>query len=89
MALVEELSVFIDWPPSTPLGGIMGRMRRWLDENKIQPAEFKIVLSGPRSGFEVRFKSASDAERFREESAVCQGRADRPALGGGGQALRQ
>jgi len=44
----------------------MNEIRIWLDAEKIQPLEFKEAAGTDGIGFEVRFRDAAEAERFRK-----------------------
>jgi hypothetical protein len=50
----------------TPLGSTMAEIRMWLDSEKIEPVEFKTVVSRGAVGFEISFKRDRDAERFQQ-----------------------
>ena len=50
----------------TPLGSAMAEIRVWVDSEKIQPVEFKTVVSYGAVGFEISLKSDRDAERFQQ-----------------------
>jgi hypothetical protein len=53
-------------PRHTPLGSTMSEIRIWLDNERIQLADFKTVVGRAGLGFEIRFKSEREAERFQE-----------------------
>jgi hypothetical protein len=50
----------------TPLDGTMNEIRLWLDGEKIEPVDFKIVISRAGFGFEIGFKEESEAELFQQ-----------------------
>jgi hypothetical protein len=58
----------------TPLGDTMNEIRIWLDSKKIQPVDFKTVVSRGAFGFEISFKSERDAERFQQRFRPLLGR---------------
>jgi hypothetical protein len=51
------------------LGETMNDIRIWLDAEKIQPVEFKTVVSHAGIGFEISFQSEREATRFQERFA--------------------
>ena len=52
------------------LGKTMNDIRTWLDAEKIQPVDFKTVVSSAGIGFEISFQSEQEAERFQERFAL-------------------
>jgi hypothetical protein len=48
------------------LGKTMNDIRTWLDAEKIQPVEFKTIVSHAGIGFEISFRSEQEAERFQQ-----------------------
>ena len=51
--------------PGQPLGDAMNEIRSWLDNHKIQPAEFRSDPSAPGSAaFEIRFQREDEARLF-------------------------
>ena len=48
------------------LGDTMNNIRTWLDSEKIEPVEFKTVVSQAGIGFEISFRSEQEAERFQQ-----------------------
>ena len=64
MALNPPVTVRIQ-KPEDALAGTMAEMRAWFDEHRIQPAVFKIAMSGmPGIAFDVQFQSEEDAVLF-------------------------
>jgi hypothetical protein len=51
----------------TPLGGAMNEIRTRLDQERIQPANFKIVVGRTGLGFEISFDCEAQAQRFRRQ----------------------
>ena len=56
-------------PAGVPIGSIMSEIRSWLDQNKIEPIDFKTVVGREGIGFEIRFRTEGEAERFQREFA--------------------
>ena len=51
--------------PEADLGSTMGRIRSWLDANKIEPIEFKTASDGNAAvSFTIRFRSVDEAALF-------------------------
>jgi hypothetical protein len=67
MALTSLTAVRAEHLPDTPFGGTMNKIRTWLDSEKIEPKDFKTVMARQGLGFEIRFKSERDAERFQHQ----------------------
>ena len=67
MALTSPAVVYAKHLPDTPLGSTMNKIRTWLDSEKIEPKDFKTVVAREGLGFEIRFKSERDAERFQRQ----------------------
>ena len=51
------------------LGETMNDIRTWLDAEKIEPVDFKTVVSHAGIGFEISFETEQEAERFQERFA--------------------
>jgi len=47
----------------------MNEIRSWLDQNRIEPVDFKTVVGREGIGFEIRFRTEGEAERFQREFA--------------------
>jgi hypothetical protein len=43
----------------------MNEVRFWLDENKIEPVDFKTVVGREGIGFEIRFRKEEEGDRFQ------------------------
>jgi hypothetical protein len=52
--------------PNTPLGKAMNEIGVWLDRQKIEPVDFKTVVSHAGLGFEISFRHEHEAERFQQ-----------------------
>ena len=66
MALITPIVMRAENRPDTPLGRTMNEIRTWLDTEKIQPVNFKTIVSSAGFGFEISFKSEREAERFQQ-----------------------
>jgi len=69
MALLTPVVVHADNPRNAPLGKAMNDIRVWLDSERIQPVEFKMVVNSAVLGFEISFRNEQDAARFEEQFA--------------------
>jgi hypothetical protein len=65
--MTAPLVVFISKPAGASFGEALGRLRIWLDENKIEPAAFKLAPLERRIGFEISFRNESEAALFADE----------------------
>jgi hypothetical protein len=52
-----------------PLAETMRDIRIWLDNERIEPVEFKAVVGKLGLGFEISFRDEHEAERFQERFA--------------------
>ena len=69
MALLIPVVVHADNPRNAPLDKAMNDIRVWLDSERIQPVEFKMVVNGRDLGFEISFRHEEDAARFEAQFA--------------------
>jgi hypothetical protein len=69
MALRTPLVVQPKTTRDTAFAETMKDIRIWLDSERIQPAEFKVVVGRAGLGFEISFNDESEAERFQERFA--------------------
>ena len=53
------------------LGDLMGKMRRWLDQNRIEPEDFLHSSGPPGLAFRVGFSDPDAAEAFAEAFGGC------------------
>jgi len=61
----SPLIVYVE-KPDLSLGDLMNAIRTWLDRQKVEPAEFKMVASdGAPAACVVRFRNEYEAEQFR------------------------
>jgi hypothetical protein len=67
MALTPATVVRANYLTLAPLASTMNEIRMWLDSEKIEPSEFKMIVSREGLGFEISFKSEEDAERFQRQ----------------------
>jgi len=65
MTLDNPLRVLVEIQAPNVLGDLMNEMREWLDREKIRSVDFKPAPK-PVVGFEIAFRKAEEAERFRE-----------------------
>ena len=65
MVLAIPIRIEFNRPPGTPIGQIMNEVRFWLDENKIEPVDFKTVVGREGIGFEMRFRKEEEGDRFQ------------------------
>jgi hypothetical protein len=65
------MKIEVNRPAGTPIGEIMNEIRSWLDRNKIEAVDFRTVVGHEGIGFEIRFRTEQDAERFQREFASC------------------
>jgi hypothetical protein len=63
----SSIIVHIETPAGKPMGTTMNAIRSWLDSQKIQPANFKVVPTARGFGFEIAFRQEHDAECFRQQ----------------------
>jgi hypothetical protein len=54
-------------PRETSLAQIMNEVRAWLDSNKIEPVDFKTIISHRGVGCELRFQKHEQADLFKRE----------------------
>jgi hypothetical protein len=64
METASPLTVFVPKPAGVSFGDAIGRLRVWLDSQKMQPITFKLAPPG-RIGFEIGFQSDDDVMRFQ------------------------
>ena len=64
---VKPLTVFVETPAGKPFGTTMNAIRLWLDSQKIQTTNFKVVPTARGFGLEVKFAQEHEAQRFRQE----------------------
>jgi hypothetical protein len=58
------MKIEVNRPAGTPIGEITNEIRSWLDRNKIEAVDFRTVVGHEGIGFEIRFRTERDAERF-------------------------
>jgi hypothetical protein len=69
MTLSAPLTVRVE-KPETTLADAMNEMRTWLDNTRLQPVEFKIVVASVTGiAFDVTFRSEEEAALFQEAFA--------------------
>ena len=69
MVITTPIRIEVNRPAGAPIGSIMNEIRSWLDQNRIQPVDFKTVVGREGIGFEIRFRTEGEAERFQREFA--------------------
>jgi hypothetical protein len=69
MALRTPVVVQPKTARDTAFAETMKDIRIWLDNERIQPAEFKAVVGRAGLGFEISFNDEGEAERFQERFA--------------------
>jgi hypothetical protein len=52
-----------------PLAKAMSEIRAWLNNERIEPVEFKTVVGRAGLGFEISFRGEREAERFQQRFA--------------------
>src|SRR5205814_10580986 len=67
--LTTSTKIEVSRPAGAPIGSIMNEIRSWLSQNKIEPIDFKTVVERAGIGFEIRFRTEGEAERFQREFA--------------------
>jgi hypothetical protein len=65
MTLTNPILVKLERPTGTPFGQIMNEVRSWLDSQKIQPVDFRPVVSLQGIGFEIIFRTQEEAHLFK------------------------
>jgi hypothetical protein len=63
--MTNPILVKLERPTGTPFGEIMNEVRSWLDSQKIEPIDFKPVVSSQGIGFEISFRAKEQAELFQ------------------------
>lgn len=64
MALNSPVTIRVKRPEAA-LAETMAEMRSWFDEHRVQPAVFKIAMTGmPEIAFDVQFLSEDEAVLF-------------------------
>jgi hypothetical protein len=69
LVLTTSTKIEVNRPAGAPIGSIMSEIRSWLDQHKIEPVDFKTVVGREGIGFEIRFRTEGEAERFQREFA--------------------
>ena len=69
LVLTTSTKIEVNRPPGAPIGTIMNEIRSWLDQNRIEPIDFKTVVGHAGIGFEIRCRTEGEAERFQREFA--------------------
>ena len=69
MVLATPIKIEVHRPTGTPIGDILNEVRSWLDRNRIEPIEFKTAVGRKGIGFEIRFRTEDEAQRFQREFA--------------------
>ena len=67
MTLPTPIKSTVERPIGTSFGKTMNEVRFWLDSKKIEPAYFKPVTREGGTGFEISFRSPTEAELFQRE----------------------
>jgi hypothetical protein len=67
MVVATPIKIEVHRPTGTPIGDIMNEVRSWLDRNGIEPIDFKTVVGRDGIGFEIRFRTENEAQRFQRE----------------------
>ena len=67
MVITTPIRIEVNRPAGAPIGSIMNEIRSWLDQNRIEPVDFKTVVGREGIGFEIRFRTEGEAERFQRE----------------------
>lgn len=65
--ITTPIRIEVNRPAGAPIGSIMNEIRSWLDQNRIEPVDFKTVVGREGIGFEIRFRTEGEAERFQRE----------------------
>ena len=69
LVFTTSTKIEVNRPAGAPIGSIMNEIRSWLDQNRIEPVDFKTVVGREGIGFEIRFRTEGEAERFQREFA--------------------
>jgi hypothetical protein len=69
MALLTPVVVQAENSKDIPLAKTLKDIRIWLDSERIEPVQFKTVVSRAGLGFEISFRQESQAERFQKRFA--------------------
>ena len=69
MVITTPIRIEVNRPAGAPIGSIMNEIRSWLDQNKIEPVDFKTVVGREGIGFEIWFRTEEEAERFQRQFA--------------------
>jgi hypothetical protein len=69
MALLSPVMVDGEISLKTPLAKAMNEIRIWLDNERIEPAEFRTIVSRAGLEFEISFHNGWGAERFQARFA--------------------
>lgn len=64
MSLNDPLTAIVRVSPGEPLGTVMGRIRTWLDREKIQTTTFSTKVDARGFALTIGFHRAGDADRF-------------------------
>jgi hypothetical protein len=64
--LTNPTTVRVNVPPGTTLGAAMNCIGSWLDENKVQPTNFR-ALGNLGAAFELSFRHEDEARRFVQQ----------------------
>lgn len=67
LVLGSAIKIEVSRPAGTPFGVIMNEIHSWLDRNKIDPVDFKTLVGREGIGFEIRFRTEDEAERFQRQ----------------------
>jgi len=65
LVLTSAIKIEVNRPVGTPIGQIMNEIRSWLDENRIEPVDFRTLVGHEGIGFEIRFRTEEQGERFQ------------------------
>ena len=63
--LRTAIKIEVKRPAGTPISQIMNEIRSWLEENRIEPVDFKTLVGREGIGFEIRFRTEEEGERFQ------------------------
>jgi hypothetical protein len=67
MAIRDPFTVIVRVSEGSDLGATMAGLRTWLDQEKIQTAEFKSSVDGAGHRLTLGFRTIEDAERLRAQ----------------------
>jgi hypothetical protein len=65
LVLTSAIKITINRPAGTPIRQIINEIRSWLDENGIEPMDFRTLVGREGIGFEIRLRTEEESERFQ------------------------